>query len=488
MNNEQNNVQNGLGNTEPVNQENVTPVESNVQPVMPEQQVQSVPTVENSNNAGVVPPVSSDKKKNTGLIVTLAVLGVLIVVGVVLGVLWFLNGGNTKNVYYQAIDNFASNAITNINNVEEELNKPLGINANISAKMTTSDSSMKSLANLLNKMNINMDMEMDYNNKVSNMTYDIKYNNGSLVKADLILNNKDAYLDLNSLYSKSIKMPADSGIDNLWQAYDFESYKVVVSEMANIIKSSLKEDYFTTKEAKVNNVNTKVYVLTLTGKDMYNLELDVLNNMLQDEKLINALNSIVGSDVKEALENAKDNITEEEGTFISEIYINKSTKKLEKANIKINDSALELNKSDVDKFDIVLNNNDNKIVIGYIIMSDNNFTIAIKDTGLDIILETKTENNKNTLNLTFDVYGTNIKLNLEREAEKGNVNLEFSDDSNSLSLTADYTMKNINKVTSKNVSNYVELDKMTDADYNTIMQNLYNNSTLMSLMQSLMTM
>ena len=368
MNNEQNNnVQNGLGN-EPVNQENVTPVESNVQPnvqaenvqpVMPEQ---PVPPVENTNNAGVS-PVSSDKKKNTGLIVTLVALGVLIVVGVVLGVLWFLNGGSTKNVYYQAIDNFASNAITNINNVEEELNKPLGINANISAKMTTSDSNMKSLANLLNKMNINMDMEMDYNNKVSNMTYDIKYNNGSLVKADLILNNKDAYLDLNSLYSKSIKMPADSGIDKLWQAYDFESYKVVVIEMANILKSSLKEDYFTTKDAKVNNINTKVYILTLTSKDMYNLELDVLNNMLANQNLINALNSIVGSDVKEALENAKDNVTEAEGTFISEIYINKSTKKLEKANIKINDSALELNKSDVDKFDIVLNNNDNKVVM-----------------------------------------------------------------------------------------------------------------------------
>ena len=29
---------------------------------------------------------------------------------------------------------------------------------------------------------------------------------------------------------------------------------------------------------------------------------------------------------------------------------------------------------------------------------------------------------------------------------------------------------------------------MTDNDYNTIMQNLYQNSTLMSLMQSLMTM
>ena len=59
MNNEQNNVQNGLGNTEPVNQENVTSVENNVQPnvqaenvqpVMPEQPVQPVPTVENSNN------------------------------------------------------------------------------------------------------------------------------------------------------------------------------------------------------------------------------------------------------------------------------------------------------------------------------------------------------------------------------------------------------------------------------------------------------
>lgn len=483
MNNEQNNnVQNGLENTEPVNQENVTPVENNVQQVISEQPLQSV---ESSNNVGV----NEGKKKNTGLTITLAVLGVLIIVGIVLGVLWFLNGGSTKNVYYQTIDNLASNAISNINKIEDELNKPLGIIANISANMTTSDSSMRSIASLLNKMNINMDMEMDYNNKVSNMAYDIKYNNGSLIKADLILNNDQAFVNLNSLYNKSIKLPSDSGIDNIWQAYDFESYKVVVGEMANILKSSLKEDYFTTKDAKVNNVNTKVYILTLTGKDMYNLELDVLNNMLQNEKLVNALNSIVGSDVKETLESIKNNVTEGKDTFISEIYVNKSTKKLEKVIIKINDGTLELNKTDVDKFDIVLNNNDNKVVIGYVIMSDNNFTISLNDTGLDITLETKVENNTEIVNLNFEAYGTYIKLNLERQEENGKAGITLSDDNNNkITLNVDYTMKQINKVTSKNVSNYVELDKMTDNDYNTIMQNLYQNSTLMSLMQSLMTM
>ena len=477
MNNEQNNnVQNGLENTEPVNQENVTSVENSVQPM---------PSVENSNNVRV----NEGKKKNTGLTVTLAILGVIIVVGIVFGVLWFLKGGNTKNVYYQTIDNLASNAITNINRIEDELNKPLGINANISANMTTSDNSMRQIASLLNKMNINMDMEMDYNNKVSNMTYDIKYNNGSLIRADLILNNDNAYIDLNSLYNKSIKLPSDSGTDNLWQTYDFESYKVVVGEMANILKSSLKEDYFTTKDAKLNNINTKVYVLTLTGKDMYNLELDVLNNMLQNEKLVNALNSIVGSDVKETLESIKNNVTEGEDTFVSEIYVNKSTKKLEKVNININGNAIELNKTDVDKFDIVLNNNDNKVVIGYVIMSDNNFTISLKDTGIDITLETKVENNTEIVNLNFEAYGTYIKLNLERQEESGKVGITLSDDNNNkLTLNVDYTMKQISKVTSKNVSNYVELDKMTDNDYNTIMQNLYQNSTLMSLMQSLITM
>ncbi len=498
MNNEQNNnVQNGLGNTEPVNQENVASVENsvqpnnnieNIQPVMPEQPVPSVQPIENQNNGGVV-LVNEGKKNNTGLTVTLAVLGVLIVVGIVLGVLWFLKGGSTKNVYYQTIDNLASNAITNIDKIEEELNKPLGINANISANMTTSDSSMRSIASLINKMKINMDMEMDYNNKVSNMTYDIKYNNGSLIKADLILNNDNAYVNLNSLYSKSIKMPADSGIENLWNAYDFESYKVVIGEMANIIKASLKEEYFTTKDAKVNNVNTKVYILTLTGKDMYNLELDVLNNMLQDEKLINALNSIIGSDVKETLESIKSNVTEGKDTFVSEIYVNKSTNKLEKVNININGSALELIKSDADKFNIVLNNSDNKVVIGYIIMSDTNFTISLKDTGVDITLETKMENNTNIINLNFEAYGTYIKLNLERQEESCKVGITLSDDNNNkLTLNVDYTMKQISKVTSKNVSNYIELDKMTDNDYNTIMQNLYQNSTLMSLMQSLITM
>ena len=492
MNNEQNNnVQNGLGN-EPINQENVTPVENNVQPnnenVQPVIPEQSMPSVESTSNVGVT-SVIAGKKKKTGLTITLVILGILIVVGIVLGALWFLNGNNTQNVYYQAIDNLASNVITNINNLEEELNKPIGLDANISANMTTSDSSMRSIASLINKMNINMDMEMDYNNKVSNMTYDIKYNNGSLIKADLVLNNGDAFLNLNSLYNKSIKMPADSGLDNIWQTYDFEGYKTIVKEMAGILKTSLKEDYFTTKDVRINNVNTKVFVLTLTGKDMYNLELDVLNNMVNDQNLINALNNLVGSDVKEILESTKENVNETEGTFISEIYVNKATKKLEKIVLKVDNNALEFDKTGEDTFDIVLNSNDNKMIIGNAILKENNTTISLKDTGVDITLELKNENNAQITNLNFEAYGTYFKLNLERQKESGKVGITLSDDNNNkLTLNVDYTIKDISKVTSKNISNYVELDKMTDVDYNTIMQNLYNNSTLMSLMQSLMTM
>ena len=497
MNNEQNNnVQNGLDNTEPVNQENVTPVENNVQPnvqaengqpVMSEQPVQVVPTVENS--AEVVPPISEGKKKKTGLTITLVILGILIVVGIVLGVLWFLNGGSTKNVYYQAIDNLASNAITNINNIEQELDKPIGINANISANMTTSDSSMQTLASLLNKMNINMDMEMDYNNKVSNMTYDIKYNNGSLIKADLVLNNENAFLDLNNLYDKTIKLPTNSEIDNIWQTYDFESYKTVIKEMASILKVSLKEDYFTTRNDKINNINTKVYVLTLSGKDMYNLEIDILNNMLKNQNLLSALNNLAGSDVKETLENIKSNVTETESAFISEIYLNKITAKIEKMTFKVDNSALEFDKTGEDTFDIVLNNDGNKMIIGNAILKENNTTISLKDTGVDITIEFKNENNAEIVNLNFEVYGTYMKLNLERQEENGKVGITLNDDNNNkLTLNVDYSLKNISKVTSKNISNYVELDKMTDNDYNTIMQNLYQNSTLMSLMQSLITM
>ena len=122
-------------------------------------------------------------------------------------------------------------------------------------------------------------------------------------------------------------------------------------------------------------------------------------------------------------------------------------------------------------------------------MSDTNFTISLKDTGVDITLETKMENNTNIINLNFEAYGTYIKLNLERQEESCKVGITLSDDNNNkLTLNVDYTMKQISKVTSKNVSNYIELDKMTDNDYNTIMQNLYQNSTLMSLMQSLITM
>ena len=426
------------------------------------------------------------EKGGAGKKVLLSVIFVLVVALAVLGFLIYFKGPNTKNVYLKTIDDFSSSINEVIN--KTDMSKLQQLDYNFSFNLNSSNTQYRDIAKILNKIKLNASMEEDHKNKKANINLDVLYNNSSMIDANIYLNNKDYYVELPTLYSKLIKLPVDDSInlDQFWNIYNKDNYKTIINELTKIIKNNLKDEYFSSSDEKINvlgkELNVSKQVLTLTGKDIFNMETSIINDLLNNEKLLNALSetaNIPVADLKTELNNAKSELTEENGKLTIELYLNKVSQKLEYALFITDTEKLELSKTSEDTFNIIYNNEK----LG---------TISLINKGIDLMLnyENNTINIKfteNTIKISIITDEAKININVTENNKKGNavININILKEKIDLTINLDYELKYINNIKSKDYSNYVEMDKMTEDDYNSIMTKLYENEALVTLIQDI---
>ena len=415
-------------------------------------------------------------------------LGIIAVLVVILGVLagyMYFNKPTPKNVYLRVIDEFASGVNKNINKLN--INNKQEVKYNVGFNMKTTNSDYTEIANIINKIKLSSKTESDFINKKLNTSIDVLYNNSSIIDANIYLNNKDMYAEIPSLYSKLIKMPLDGELDleQIWNTFDKDSYKTVVNELTNIIKNNLKEEYFSNSVEKITVLNNEVevnkQVLDLNSKNMVELETNIINAMLNNDKLLNALSKVTNttvSDIKLNLNETKKEVQEAEG-FVVEIYLNTKNNKIEYVTIKSGEGKVELVKASDNTFNIIVDNNK----VGTLTLSNKEINLNIDYEGTKVtykITETSLEMNGSFEGITFS-----FKLN--GNEKKGNfvMNVNSKEEKIDLTINADYETNSIKNVQDKNYSNYVELDKMTEEDMNSIMTKLYENQNLMTLIQDI---
>lgn len=426
------------------------------------------------------------EKGGVGRKVLLSIIGVLVVVLVALGFILYSKGPNTKNVYLRTIDEFSSSVSKALD--KTDLTKLQELNYNLSFNLNSSNSEYKEIAKILNNIKFNGSLEKDYKNKKANVNLEMLYNNSSMVNGSIYLNGKDLYAELPTLYDKLIKVPTDETInlDELWNAYDKDNFKTIINELTKIVKNNLKEEYFTSSDEKITvlgkEVNTSKQVLTLTGEDLYNLENSIINDILNNDKLLNSLSKVTNVEVnnlKEELNNIKSELTKEDGKLVVELYLNKIGQKLEYAVINMDNEKLELSKTGDDTFNILVNNEK----IG---------SITFTKDEIDLIVDYENNNvnlkfTKDALNVTFKTEEGNFSIKLNGNEQKGKVivNINVPSAKIDLIINIDYENKSIKSIKAKDYSNYVELDKMTEDDYNGIMTKLYENEALVTLIQDI---
>ena len=485
----QENIDNSIGTTP----SNVTGVENNPTNVVQTNIDSSIGT-NPSNIAGGFDngPVMEEKRSKTPLLIG---LGVIIVFLIGIGVFFYFNGHKTQNIYYKTIDEFADALKENVGTVNKEVKDVLGSEMELSLNLKTNDSDMKALANILNKLKLTVNAEASAKDKKIYASVGAKYNNGNLINGELLVNNNSIYGNVKDLYNRPIKLYEDDSLSEIWNVTDTTDYETIITEMAKIIKSSLKEEYFTKTEEKITVLGSEVAVynhtLKLNGDQIYEIENALMDGMLNDEALLKALANVAEiemSELKTNLTDAKSSIEKDDRTLESNIYVNKKNDKLEMANVKISgagvDETLALNKSAEDTFDILVSNTK----VGTFTNTENNMELKINYEDTTLNFQITKQGNSTDITISAEAEGITMELILSDNDGAGTLKLRINvpEADVDLTLNATYKEKDINKVTEFSTSNYIKLEDMTENDYNSMMEKLQNNQNLLNLIQDIM--
>ena len=425
---------------------------------------------------------SQNKKKN--IIISLVIIFVIGLIG--MGYIYYAKN-KTQNIYYQTIDQLGE-ALYKI--FDNENSKPLKGTGTIDFSGTTNSQDLQEMFKILNKTKINMDLEMDQQNQKGNLLYDILYDEKTLLKANLLLNKNEMYCNLDNLYEKDIRLFKGLSDQNIWNDYS-KDYKIIIQELKEILKDSLKKEYFSKESVSINIDNHKEKVikhtLKLTSKDLEDIQKEMLNKIKDNDKLIEALSNISNKSKNSIISKLNEYKVEPttKNNIVSEIYLD-TKKELVKMVIKIDEDELIIEKIKDNEY--IIKSNDNNI--GTIVETEKETKIVLIDeeTNTTINIEIGKNKEKNIFNIKIAISNVvlSFEINSSKDKVNGEINVIVPDYDFDFKINFNMNIKEVSKVEVRDVKNYIDIDEMTDEDFNKITENLINNSAAFNdLMKSI---
>ncbi len=425
---------------------------------------------------------SQNKKKN--IIISLVIIFVIGLIG--MGYIYYAKN-KTQNIYYQTIDQLGD-ALYKI--FDNENSKPLKGTGTIDFSGTTNSQDLQEMFKILNKTKINMDLEMDQQNQKGNLLYDILYDEKTLLKANLLLNKNEMYCNLDNLYEKDIRLFKGLSDQNIWNDY-YKDYKIIIQELKEILKDSLKKEYFSKESVSINIDNHKEKVikhtLKLISKDLEDIQKEMLNKIKDNDKLIEALSNISNKSKNSIISKLNEYKVEPttKNNVVSEIYLD-TKKELVKMVIKIDEDELIIEK--IKNNEYIIKSNDNNI--GTIVETEKETKIVLIDeeTNTTINIEIGKNKEKNIFNIKIAISDVvlSFEINSSKDKVNGEINVIVPDYDFDFKINFNMNIKEVSKVEVKDVKNYIDIDEMTDEDFNKITENLINNSAAFNdLMKSI---
>ena len=418
------------------------------------------------------------QKNNKKQIVLIASISVL-VIAVIIVAAYFMLLGDNKKVFTNALDKTYKEVSNTINKLDDTpikkdiFEKPVSIAANVKA-----NSNIEGLS-LLNNYNFDLNIGMDYANKL--LTLGAKVNNNSnkeIVSANLNYVNNGIYLEAPKLLNKVILLEDDldstclfnvdtSALDKLNLDYinDMETIvKIMKDSLANYVTN---EDITTSKETiSINNKNHNVttYKVVLEGEKLENLLNNLQKNLTNDKDLMNDYASLLDVDVEDVKDAILDNPLLLDKLEI-EVYREGMLDKYVGGKIIIDDEELEV--LNTDDYSLI------KLGSDLTITRDKNvYTVDLSnlDSGIDnlVFKEVDDKNTEITVNMTD--YDPIVLTVLEKNDNNVVLTLKYGDTSFTLDLTITYDVK----LPTINTSKAVSIDDLTEEDQTTLSNNLFD--------------
>ena len=365
----------------------------------------------------------------------------------------------------------------------------------MSFNLKSSNSSINSIAKVLNKLKINSNIKASASKKSAILNLQASYNNKENISADLLLNNNKLTANLNDIYNKQIKLYESDSLSEIWNT-NSEDGKIIVEEFTNILKTNLKEEYFEKKDVELvingKKVKTVNHVLHLTSDNIYELENNVIDGIINNKRLLNALSNVTESDENtliSELSETKNSLEKVDYEILSEIYVS-GNDNIEKVSLTITGDTkvvVDLTKQTEDTYKITTKEDEEEIYLGTLTVSSDAYKLNINYDGIKINIDVNEDGNYE-INIVVPDYEINITNKVNDNKGIMTINAKLDEYKIDLTVTINYEEKDSTFEEYKSNKEEISLEDMTDTDYSTIYQKLYENASIKELIQDIQNM
>lgn len=295
--------------------------------------------------------MNEERKSKKGLISILIVA--IILIAIICGAIYyFMVYSKTEEIFKRIIDS----SINSYHTSEEEEYKTITtkLGANVQVDLEEDNEEVKKIVDMINALDIELDLQMDRENKKMLAKLESNYENEDLLDADLYLDaeKEKLYIGLKDIFDKYIETDIEGEMDeSLTEIFEVantkgskanikKSNKILSNELKNVIKteycSSEKE------EITINNkkMNATKNTISMTLEQFYNEFSTICSNLKNNQEFLNCYekpDEIKTSieDILETLEEGKDSISNEDAIIKISVYTTGITHKIVQIDMEV---------------------------------------------------------------------------------------------------------------------------------------------------------
>lgn len=335
------------------------------------------------------------KKVNRG---NVAPVVVVILVIIALGALLFFGGRyylSSRNNIKILVDNYFNYLEENIVNTNSESGS-----LKFSVKGDTNGDNGK-VFKILNNLDFTINYDIDYKNDIVNLDLNTNYYGDKLIDMNTYIENNTLYFYSGDLYNKYIEYKIDK--DGNGEKVTKEDIKILVDGIKNAISESLKDEYFTKSNEKVDGKMLNKVELNLSDSNTKSIYEDIINCLLRNDSFIDSAAKLMGKnrdEIKVLFNDELNNIKDEEYTDTTISLYTKFTKFV-MLEIKDDNDKLTIKKED-NIYSYKLEGSESYNGTIEVNSNDENYNIIIKDNN-NLEIKISGDFNKNTEVVKKDV-------------------------------------------------------------------------------------
>lgn len=354
----------------------------------------------------------------------LLLIAIAIVLLGMVGFYYFKKTNDPKEVYMSLFEDFNEFYNEIIDKGMKNLNSPRKGNASFVINVTDKGKMLNGYDKLLNKLDLNVNYEIDYKNKMFNSNYVVNYDKELLGNISLSANKDILYGKINNSNDKAYKMSID---EKIWNDEYIRSLNNIYNELYNSLVSSLDESYFT-KEKVVINVNgkdEKVNKLSLNiNKDNSAKLLGNIKSYLgKSDTFIEAISFYSDMSKEEVIKEINNINVDEEFELKVDLYKKDYSDNIIKVDILSNEYNIGLVLNDKDEYDIY---NDNKKIGTVSILKDSiKYSIQYEDNDYKFSINSEIKDDYVLINCSGNVSNQKFTFSIKYDNDKLNISVDM---------------------------------------------------------------